>query len=109
MHGKSNPGSDSNSGYGYGRCAGKKSGKALVALWLADLSIYPEGMDKLPAEYMQYLEDKDDRHVNTVMPVFRESMAEGKFGVHIRGAGDDSEQAFVDETVPFGTIKITSV
>lgn len=66
-------------------------------------------MDKLPVEYEQYLEGKDEFHIDTIMPVFRESMAEGKFGVHIRGLGGHSEQAFVDEAVPFGKVKVTAV
>jgi hypothetical protein len=71
------------------------------------LTYYPEAMDKLPAEYEHYLVGKDELHVETVMPIFRESIAEGKYGVHIRGLGGHSEQAFVDENVPFGKIKIT--
>lgn len=82
---------------------------ALPPLWQAGLSIYPEGMDKLPVEYAQYLEGKDELHVETIMPIFRESIVEGLYGVHIRGLGGHSEQAYVDETVPFGKIKITSV
>ena len=89
-------------------------------LWLADVlfcfpapllkgasTYYPDAMDKLPAEYEHYLVGKDELHVETVMPIFKESMAEGKYGVHIRGLGGHSEQAFVDENVPFGKIKIT--
>lgn len=68
---------------------------------------YPDAMEKLPAEYEHYLVGKDELHVETVMPIFRESMAEGKYGVHIRGLGGHSEQAFVDESVPYGKIKIT--
>ena len=68
---------------------------------------YPDAMEKLPAEYEHYLVGKDELHIETVMPIFRESIAEGKYGVHIRGLGGHSEQAFVDETVPFGKIKIT--
>ncbi|WP_210100024.1 hypothetical protein [Paeniglutamicibacter antarcticus] len=73
------------------------------------MSIYPEGMDKLPVEYAQYLEGKDELHVESIMPIFRESIVEGLYGVHIRGLSGHSEQAYVDETVPFGKIKITSV
>lgn len=72
-----------------------------------ELRLYPETMNKLPVEYEQYLEGKDKYHVDSVMPVFLESVAEGKFGVHIRGLGGHSEQAYVDESVPFGTVKIT--
>ena len=64
-------------------------------------------LNDLPAEYAQYLESLEEHHAAMVLPVMLESVAEGKYGVHVRGIGGHSEQALVDETVPFGKVKVT--
>lgn len=66
-------------------------------------------MNELPAEYVQYLETLDAHHSAMVLPVMLESAAERKYGVHVRGIGHHSEQALVDETVPFGKVKVTTI
>lgn len=73
---------------------------------------YPMVMSEMkdfPAEYVQFLEGLDEHHTAMVLPVMQESVAEGKYGVHIRGLGGHSEQALVDEKVPFGKVKTTVV
>ncbi|MGL3806851.1 hypothetical protein ACSYDW_12225 [Paeniglutamicibacter sp. R2-26] len=64
-------------------------------------------MKELPASYVEYLESIEEHHAAMVLPVMRESVAEGKHGVHVRGLGGHYEQAFVDEKVPFGQVKVT--
>ncbi|MFJ6417629.1 hypothetical protein [Paeniglutamicibacter sp. NPDC091659] len=64
-------------------------------------------MNDLPASYVEYLLGLEEHHAAMVLPVMRESVAEGTHGVHVRGLGGHSEQAFVDETVPFGHVKVT--
>lgn len=66
-------------------------------------------MNELPEEYVQYLETLDAHHSAMVLPVMLESVAEGMHGVHVRGLGHHSEQALVDETVPFGKVKVTTI
>ena len=72
---------------------------------------YPEvmsEMNELPASYVEYLESVEEHHAAMVLPVMRESVAEGTHGVHVRGLGSHYEQAFVDDAVPFGTVKVTT-
>lgn len=76
------------------------------------MRLYPRVMSEnqdLPAEYVRYLDTLDEHHSAMVLPVMLESVAEGLYGVHVRGLGHHSEQALVDEKVPFGTVKITEI
>lgn len=65
-------------------------------------------MKDLPAGYVLYLETLEAHHASMVLPVMLESVNEGMHGVHVRGLGGHSEQAFVDDTVPFGQVKVTT-
>ncbi|GER22504.1 hypothetical protein NCCP1664_10010 [Zafaria cholistanensis] len=50
-----------------------------------------------------------DQHLrNAVMPVFRESVAEHRYGVLVRGTGLHDLQAVVDETLPYGEVRIAA-
>ncbi|GAA4381327.1 hypothetical protein [Paeniglutamicibacter cryotolerans] len=58
--------------------------------------------------YQEFLAGLDEHLAATLLPIFRESVAEGENGVLIRGLGTHSEQAVVDEHVPFGEVRIAN-
>lgn len=60
-------------------------------------------MDDLPASYKEYLADKDEDFIAAVLPVLRQSVAEGNHGVHIT-LHPHVVRAHTDESVPFGQI-----
>lgn len=60
-------------------------------------------MSQLPVEYARYLDGKDQDVIDTVMPVFQQSMAEKLHGVHI-SIIPKGLQARLDDTLPYGTI-----
>ncbi|MGJ9404480.1 hypothetical protein [Arthrobacter sp. KK5.5] len=64
-------------------------------------------MEILPQSYEKYLETLGASTAHALRPVFLESVAEGDHGVHVRGLGTHYEQAFVDDKVPFGEVRIT--
>jgi len=64
-------------------------------------------MEILPTSYEQYLRTLDEHTAHALRPIFLESVAEGDHGVHIRGLGTHYEQAFVDDNVPFGEVRVT--
>ncbi|MBB2994116.1 hypothetical protein E9229_000307 [Paeniglutamicibacter cryotolerans] len=65
-------------------------------------------MKDLPVAYQEFLAGLDEHLAATLLPIFRESVAEGENGVLIRGLGTHSEQAVVDEHVPFGEVRIAN-
>ncbi|WP_149956129.1 hypothetical protein [Zafaria cholistanensis] len=65
-------------------------------------------MDALPLAYEEFLAGLDQHLRNAVMPVFRESVAEHRYGVLVRGTGLHDLQAVVDETLPYGEVRIAA-
>jgi hypothetical protein len=64
-------------------------------------------MEILPTSYEDYLRTLDEHTAKALRPVFQESAEERVYGVHIRGLGTHYEQAFVDEHVPYGEVRVT--
>lgn len=65
-------------------------------------------MEALPLAYEEFLAGLDEHMRNAVLPVFRESVTEHQFGVLIRGTGLHDLQAVVDESVPYGNVRINA-
>ena len=60
-------------------------------------------MKQLPAAYAEYLRDRDEDFVDTVLPVLQQSVAEKTHGVRIT-LNPHVLQARTDATIPFGQI-----
>ena len=63
-------------------------------------------MEALPLAYEEFLAGLDEHLRGAMMPVFRESVTEHRHGVLIRGTGLHDLQAVVDETLPYGEVRI---
>ncbi|MCA4131287.1 hypothetical protein [Arthrobacter sp. M4] len=62
-------------------------------------------MHQLPASYLEFLEGKTERFVETIRPVLLQSAADQKHGVRVTyNPGPTGHQAHLDETIPYGTI-----
>jgi len=75
-----------------------------ITLFRAIAPVYCWLMEQLPAVYQDYLADKDEDFVAAVLPVLRQSVAEGNHGVHIV-LNPHVVQAHTDERIPFGEIR----
>lgn len=63
-------------------------------------------MDDLPRTYVQFLTDLDPLAREAVLPIFRQSAADGKHGVKVWLMKGTEVQASVTDDVAFGDVKV---
>lgn len=61
-------------------------------------------MNQLPAAYAEYLQDKDEGFIATVLPILKQSVAEKTHGVHVT-VNSHTVQARTSPEVPFGEVQ----
>lgn len=61
-------------------------------------------MTELPASYRKYLEGRTRDFIETVRPVFLQSVAEAEHGVRVILNEPHTLQALIDDRIPYGEV-----